>query len=304
MTTFANPNLVTSLRQTVERHGNDIAIFSAGINIDFQSFDTLSDRVASGLVQKGVKPGERIGLYCINSDVFVISYFGIIKAGAIAVPLNLLVPTSDLVYILDNAGATGLIYHPLFNEQVSSLRDEVTSLQHIFCIGEPPDSGVINLQTILVQEQPLVDVPIAADNVASIIYTSGTTGRPKGAMLTHQNLVANVNSTTEALKLRPGQERFFVVLPMFHSFAHTVGMLLPLLKGYGLVPCPRFDLQLVADTIEQYQATIFMGGADHVWHVAETGCRAEKQAGFYSLLYFRWCGHALIHYATIRRSVW
>lgn len=259
MITSTVPDIVSTLRQVVERHADEIAIFNTEKSLDFQTFDELSNRVAAGLAAKGIKPGERVSLYCFNSDLFAICYFGIIKAGAIAVPLNLLLPVSDLVYILDNAAASGLIYHPIFSDQVRELRDEVVSLQHVFCLGEPPEAEVNDLQTILAQEQPLVDIPIDADDIASIIYTSGTTGRPKGAMLTHRNLVANVNSIAQALKLRPGRDRFFVVLPMFHSFAHTVGMLLPLLSGYCLVPCPKFDLDLVADTIARSGATIFMG---------------------------------------------
>ena len=92
-----------------------------------------------------------------------------------------------------------------------------------------------------------------------IIYTSGTTGHPKGAMLTHQNLISNTCSIKSALKLEPGIDTILVVLPMFHAFAATVGMLFPLLHGCTMVPLPRFDPEQVANAIAASAATIFMG---------------------------------------------
>jgi long-chain acyl-CoA synthetase len=97
------------------------------------------------------------------------------------------------------------------------------------------------------------------EDVVAILYTSGTTGRPKGAMLTHRNLISNTSSIQEALHFEPGRDIFLVVLPMFHSFAATVGMLFPLLHGCTVVPLPRFEPELVARTIEATRATIFLG---------------------------------------------
>ena len=98
-----------------------------------------------------------------------------------------------------------------------------------------------------------------AEDLVAIIYTSGTTGRPKGAMLTHQNLFFNTLSIQHALHLQPGRERFVTVLPMFHAFAATACMLSPLLYGNAIIPLPRFDPGQVADAIAATQATIFCG---------------------------------------------
>jgi long-chain acyl-CoA synthetase len=99
----------------------------------------------------------------------------------------------------------------------------------------------------------------AAEATAAILYTSGTTGRPKGAMLSHRNLATNVRSVVQALGLRPGGERVLVVLPMFHAFAATVGMLTPLLGGFSLIPVARFDPVVVTDAIAASGATLFLG---------------------------------------------
>lgn len=256
----ASQSLVEKLQQTVKQHADEIAIVTADKTLTFREFDELSNRLAAGLVQQGIKKGERVGLYSINSDLFAIAYFGILKSGAVAVPVNLLLPTSEILYILRDAGVSGLIYHPMFSENVSALRTEITSLKSVFVIGESTEPSIIALNDIL-------SVPAAApvltynarEDVASIMYTSGTTGHPKGAMLTHHNLLTNTSSAFTTLKIIPGQDILFVVLPMFHSFAHTVGMLLPLLNGCSFMPFPKFDIHLVADAIEQSGATVFMG---------------------------------------------
>ncbi|MGB1110658.1 MAG: AMP-binding protein, partial [Gammaproteobacteria bacterium] len=107
---------------------------------------------------------------------------------------------------------------------------------------------------------PPTDVELdAANDLLAIIYTSGTTGNPKGAMLTHANLAANTWSTSRALQLRPLEDRVLVVLPMFHSFAATVGMLSSLLFGVSFIPVPKFDPELVVSSIERHGASLFLG---------------------------------------------
>lgn len=254
------PNLVTCLQQTAQRYADNAAIISAGKTVTFSDFNELSDRMAAALLEHGIKKGDRVAIYSINSDMFAIAYFGIIKAGAVAVPINLLLPASEILYILQDAGVSGLIYHPMFSDNVSALRPDLKDLTCEFIIGESSNSGILSTDDILAQsaKPPAVEFDPKQD-VVSIIYTSGTTGHPKGAMLTHQNLIANTTSTFKAIQVEPGRDILFVVLPMFHSFAHTVGMILPLLHGCSFVPFPKFDVQLVADAIEQTGATVFMG---------------------------------------------
>src|SRR5690606_35398538 len=105
---------------------------------------------------------------------------------------------------------------------------------------------------------PEIDCDHQEDLVVSL-YTSRTTGRPHGAMLTHGNLVANTRSLREAMYWRPGRDVVLLVLPMFHAFAATVGMLTPLTNGCAFVPLPRFEPDQVAEAIHTYRATIFLG---------------------------------------------
>ncbi len=128
-------------------------------------------------------------------------------------------------------------------------------------IGLEQDGDVADChlhQLVQPEQAPAVQIdPI--EDAAVILYTSGTTGRPKGAVLTHANLASNAHAVAEALDLKPATDRFLVVLPMFHAFAGTVGILTPLLAGAALVPVPRFDPQAITQAIAGHHATIFLG---------------------------------------------
>ncbi len=251
-------NLIEGLQHSVAKYGNAVAINGLQGDVSFQQFAAVTDRVAAALAAAGLRSGDRVGLYCVNSEAYAIAYFGIIKCGAIAVPVNLLLPPTEISYILNDAEVSMLIYHQLFRETVASLA--VPSLRQRIVIGDVATGDDTSLAACMAAtgQAPAIKVRPAED-VACIIYTSGTTGRPKGAMLTHRNLMANANSCRHALQPQAGRDAYLVVLPMFHSFAHMVGMLVPLLSGCRFVPVPKFDVQLVADTIARNGATVFMG---------------------------------------------
>ena len=236
------------------------AVHEAGHSLSFAEFDRRSDAAAAALMAHGVVQGDRIGLYCINSAAFAIAYFGIVKAGAVVVPLNLLLNPKEVAFILNDAGAKALIYHEVFAQQVAAVRSAVPGVELLVCIGATNPLGDRPFSDFT-RHAPRDVWPALnpAEDLVAIIYTSGTTGRPKGAMLSHRNLFYNTLSVQQALQLQPGKETFITVLPMFHAFAATACMLAPLLYGNAIVPLPRFDPVQVADAIAATRATIFCG---------------------------------------------
>jgi long-chain acyl-CoA synthetase len=254
-------SIPAALKEAVSRHADQPAILFPDRQVTFAEVDAASDRIAAALAARDVAKGDRIGLYCINSDDFAVAYLGIQKAGAVVVPVNLLFSPGEISYILNDAGVKGLIYHAAMAEPTSAFVADIGSLQFGVCIGgDPLSTGHQRFADWL---QAPGDVPSVtfetAQDLAAILYTSGTTGHPKGAMLTHRNLVSNTRSVVSALQLRPGQDRLLVVLPMFHSFAATVGLLTPLLHGLALAPVARFEPALVSDVIAAVGATVFLG---------------------------------------------
>lgn len=250
------PSLVDLVRASAERFGSHPAIVSHGHTLTHAAFGELSDRVATGLIAHGVEPGERVALYCINSDVFAAAYFGILKTGATVVPINLLLTPREIAFILNDAGATTLIYHELFAEQTKATLPLAPSVRRRVRIGATVEAGELAWPTLLASASTSDFPRVSDDDVAAILYTSGTTGHPKGAMLLHRNLAANVESIREALRLEPGKDVLLCVLPMFHAFAATVCMIFPLTNGCTLVPLPKFDPQGVADAVAANKVTL------------------------------------------------
>ena len=253
--------LAGSLKTTALKYPDRIAIRFAGRETSFAQLDALSDRVAANLAALGMQRADRIALYCPNSDVFALAYLGIIKAGATVVPINLLLNPNEISYILEDSGCRGLIYHDAFVESVKAFRPGLDQLECNVCIGQQgADEDDHSWGRLLEDVAACPKLAVDADvDVASILYTSGTTGRPKGAMLTHRNLLSNTASLSQVLNVVPDDDVFLVVLPMFHAFAATVGMLLPILHGCTFAPVPKFEPRLVVDTIAETAATIFLG---------------------------------------------
>jgi long-chain acyl-CoA synthetase len=248
-------------RAMAQVQGDQPLILTSAGSVSFVELDRDSDQVAGWLAAQGVRRGDRIALYCGNSDAFVAAYLGIVKAGAVVVPVNLLLNPAEVAFILQDAGARGLFYHVAFADSVKSFRRALPGLEFAVAIGDGAgaagDAALADLLSSALAP-PVPDLDPKQD-LAAILYTSGTTGRPKGAMLTHDNLLSNTRSVVSALRLEPGRDRLLVVLPMFHAFAATVGMLTPLLHGLALVPVPKFEPGLVSELIGATGATVFLG---------------------------------------------
>jgi long-chain acyl-CoA synthetase len=245
-------------RATARIRAGDPTVFADDGVWTFADLDWASDGIAAGLAARGIAPGDRVGLYCPNCPAFVVAYLGILKAGTAVVPINLMLNPQEVVFILADAGAKGLFFHACLADAAAQVRAELPDLEIAIRIGGEKAEGDLALESMTAADWQALAVD-PADHLAAILYTSGTTGRPKGAMLTHRNLAANAASIMAALQLLPGQDRILVVLPMFHAFAATVGMLTPLLYGMGMIPVERFEPRLVSAAIARHRATVFLG---------------------------------------------
>jgi long-chain acyl-CoA synthetase len=234
-------------------------LLGAGDAWSFSRLDETSERIAAALAAGGIRGGDRVALYSPNAPELVAVYLGILKAGATVVPINILLSPREVAFILDDAGVRGLFFHAAFADGAARATEAGSGPGLLVRIGGGGGVGTC-LEDFVSRggEVPALDMdPVS--QLAAILYTSGTTGRPKGAMLSHANLMANSAAVMQALQLRPGEDRLLVVLPMFHAFAATVGMLTPMLHGLALVIAPRFDPKLVSALIAEHRATVFLG---------------------------------------------
>ncbi len=273
------------LEENARRFPNHPAIRLAAHNFSgvftYRQVDRLVNRLANGLMWLGVKPGDRVAVQLPNLPQFVFGFYGALKAGAAVVPVNPLYKKHDLATILKDSGATVILTLPRFMPVLSEVAAG-TALESIIVTEpydffpvpwkqlawyrlrkEPRPRGGLRLPALLrsAPSRP-PEVRVAPEDLAVIQYTGGTTGVPKGAMLTHRNLVANFTQMRSWLTdLKEGEERFLSVAPFFHVYGLTVG-LNTAISVAGTVICVvmgLFETRLVAEQIARHRPTVFPG---------------------------------------------
>jgi long-chain acyl-CoA synthetase len=203
------------------------------------SYAELKDRVekwAAVLTQKGVKPGDAYGIVMRNSPEFVITFFALVRLGARAVPVNFLLKSDEIRFIFADAGVVGVITQPPFLGGVLEAKKQLPHLREVVVTGDRREDALSFNQLLETAPSPTTLPPPAVkpDDIAMIIYTSGTTGKPKGALLSHKNFLSNAEQCMGMVRL-DHRDTFLCLLPMFHSFAWTVCVILPLHLGAAIV---------------------------------------------------------------------
>src|ERR1035437_1266702 len=231
-------NLATAFAASVERRPDKIALYWGESEFSYATLSAQSGAVAAELTGKfGVKPGDRVALWLKNRPEFIPAVFGILGAGAVLVPINNFLKPDEVNYILKDGGIDVLITEEDLAVHVPAILAARPQLR-IFKVEEfaglgstesrPTGSEITN------RKSQIINCERREQDLAVIIYTSGTTGRPKGAMLSHGNLLHNVDSCRLVLET-VDQDRMGVLLPLFHSYMLTVGIFLPLIVGGSLV---------------------------------------------------------------------
>jgi long-chain acyl-CoA synthetase len=221
-------NLPVAFTTSAETHAHQTAVFWGPEEIPYHALLRQTRAVARALTQEfGVQPGDRVGLWLKNRPEFIPAFLGILTTGAVAVPINNFLKPDEVNYILGDAGVRLLITEEELARHTPALQavhpDLRLWLAEQFAGLAPAPAG---------WEPPGFRRPTG--ELAVLIYTSGTTGRPKGAMLSHGNLLHNVESCRQVLQAVQA-DRIAVLLPLFHSYMITVGMLLPLLIGGSMI---------------------------------------------------------------------
>ncbi|GAA4990228.1 hypothetical protein GCM10025734_16940 [Kitasatospora paranensis] len=236
---------------SAERRPDRPAVVLDGATTSYAELDRASARAAALLRASGVRPGDRVGLLLPNVPAFPVLYYAVLRAGAVVVPMNPLLKEREVAYHLDDSGSC-LLFAPLGAEE--ALRGAVAA--EVPCIAVP-DRG---LDDLLAGHHPEPEL-IARDpaDTAVILYTSGTTGRPKGAELTHDNLIRNTEITRTTLLGLTEDDVVLGALPLFHAFGQVVGLNCAVAAGACLTLLPRFDPARALEIIERDRVTAFLG---------------------------------------------
>ena len=245
-------NLAQKLTDTAADHGDRVALKLDDAELHYAAFEEGAARVAGLLKEKGVEPGDRVGLMLPNVPYFPVIYYGILRAGAVVVPMNVLLKGREVSFYLTDPEAKLLF------------------AWHDF--GEAAEQGAkeADVEAILVKpgefEKLLGDAPRAdenaerdGDDTAVILYTSGTTGTPKGAELTHDNLRRNAEVTSQTLVKVDEDDVILGALPLFHAFGQTCAMNVAVATGATLTLIPRFEPKKALEIIKRDGVTVFEG---------------------------------------------
>ena len=240
------------------RYEDKAAFVFHGQELSFAGLEAESNQIANVLTENGVEPGDRVGIFIPNTLEFPPAYFGIVKAGAVAVPLNLRMDPETLAYVIQDAGADHLIGSAFLSEEVQGLA-QAAEVGTLYLPGVS-EEGIVNLSHAKMEATDEFErVDREFDDIACQPYTSGTTGKPKGVLLSHRNLLSTIESyDSGGLALDP-DDSILLVLPLFHIYALNAIMGSYLLTGASMVLQAQPEAVPMLEAIDEYEITKFAG---------------------------------------------
>ena len=274
------------LDTAAETYGQREAIVFQNTHISYRELKELAEKLAASLRRRGVRPGDRVSIMLPNLPQTFIAFWGVMKAGAVAVMTNPLYMESELTHQIKDSGAKHLITLDIFWPKIGALREQleldvcyVTRVRDALkfplswlqpfsarrqgtWVPVPFDGKEVVAWKDLFKttERLSVEVTDAHETIALLQYTGGTTGLSKGAMLTHANLLANLTQLMAIIQQPPEKEHVFLaLLPLFHVFGLTITLLLPARMAARVVPMPRYVPADMLEAFKKYQFTAFIG---------------------------------------------
>ncbi len=245
-------NLASLLSESAKRSPDAPAIRLGEVELTYGELDDRSARLATLLREKGVERGDRVGVMLPNVPEFPVAYYGVLRAGAIVVPMNVLLKQREIAFYLEDSGAKMLLaWHDFCDQAGNGAAEAGAELVEV----EPT-----TFATALAENEPTAGLAATAeDDTAVILYTSGTTGKPKGAELTHANLARNADVSSRTTSEIGAGDVVLGALPLFHSFGQTVAMNASLSVGACLTLVPKFDPSEALATMQRDGVTHFYG---------------------------------------------
>jgi len=268
-------NLAVMLEDSARSVPDRAAVVLGPARLTYAQVNAAASQVAGWLASQDIKSGDRVALTCPNLPYFPIVYYGILKTGATVVPLNVLLKEREIAYHLADSGARayfcfqGTAELPMGTAGHAAF-EQTEGCQHFVMItadpaGPSPVEGTQTLGSVMQGRAPTFpSVPTRETDTAVILYTSGTTGQPKGAQLSHSNMVQNAQLAPKVFGWHDG-DIHLLALPLFHSFGQTVDMNMGLYTQSTLVLMPRFEPGAALGLMESEGVTFFAGVPTMYW---------------------------------------
>lgn len=270
-TNYPRRSLYEILRRAAAERPGLVATSFLGADLTFGEIKEKADRLATALARHGIAKSDRVGIMLPNCPPYVFAVFAVLRLGATVVNINPAYTPPEVAFILRDSGVRMVLTLDLLAPAVAALQPGtaletivITSLGEYSPAATPPAAaaGVVRLADLIAEGSPidLPRVPIDADSdVAVLQYTGGTTGVPKAAMLTHRNIFANTIQTElwHSRGIERGQDRFLLVIPYFHIYGLTVGLMRGVWQSARQIQIPKYDVEAVLAALRDYQPTYF-----------------------------------------------
>ncbi|SEG73976.1 long-chain acyl-CoA synthetase [Nonomuraea solani] len=268
-------NLSIILEDSARNAPDRTALVFGDLRLPYSMVDSVANQVANLLVARGIGKGDKVALLCPNVPYFPFVYFGILKAGAIVVPLNVLLRPREISYHLADSEAKALFCFEGSAELPMGARgrdafEVVEGCEHFFVLPATPlatesEYGESFWAALGGMSGEFETVRTEPGDTAAILYTSGTTGQPKGAVLTHMNMLTNTMVSDEMFPTDPGGDVTLAVLPLFHSFGQVAVMNVSVRRRATLVLQPRFEPGEALELMRTEKVTMFAGVPTMFW---------------------------------------
>jgi long-chain acyl-CoA synthetase len=250
-------NLGQVLPVGAQNYGDKTALVTGSRSFSFNDLNQLSSKVANGLRDLSIAPGDRVTLYSENCWEWVVSYYAIARLGAVVNPINVMLTPEEVLYVVKDCGARVLLTTPAKGRPLIDRTDD-SPLQNIILFGDDVPVGARSFNALLEgSASAFNEASSRADSLSTICYTSGTTGYPKGAMLSHRAVLLN-SAMTANMHVRTPADIVVTALPCAHVYGNVV-MNGAFLYGMTLVLLERFVEADVLQAIQTYRATMFEG---------------------------------------------
>jgi long-chain acyl-CoA synthetase len=250
-------SIVDGLKKSVRQTPEKIASICGQTRLTFSEVDERINRLSSALAQLGVGQRDRIAILSLNCHRFYEFYYAVPQLGAVVVPINFRLPPNEVKYIIDHSESRVVVVDQALLPVIETIRASLGSADHFILMEEEPRDGYHGYEPLLASSTPEFEAPeVSDDELLGLFYTSGTTGEPKGVMLSHRNMLANIANSEGVYQYLP-TDIYLHAAPMFHLadgaavFTHTA-------NGATQAFIPRFEPKLVLETISRERVSLIV----------------------------------------------
>jgi len=253
-------NLKLLVAEAAKQYKEKTAVVMGHQQISYAELDRASNKIANALIKMGITKGDRVAMLLPNSPEFVIIYFGIVKSGGIAVPLDTKYKAAELNSLFEDCQPKILVIDSSLLKSIVSALPQFKSIEHIIDISSNYGGQFVSYQEIIATNSAQgVEVEIEPDDIACIAYTSGPTLQPRGVMLPHASLVTEAAISGNGFQQTDKDVVMLFALPMHHAFGLVVVLFTSIAKGSTVVILPGLSISSLMEVIEKERGTIFLG---------------------------------------------